>query len=209
MGAYRLDKKEFRRYCLQRLKGIPKNRRYIYDKRIMKLLEQVIELYQPKSILFYLPLALEADIRQLIYKKRKKLKLFVPFIVGESFKMVKYRLPLTHNGFNIYEPSNSSLVQKRVDMIIVPVVGVDGNFKRVGFGKGMYDRFYETLSKKPVVVFVQRSKCHTDQKITDSYDIRADYYITPKKIQMLGKNNDNRDHSSRRRSLSRWSSCIF
>lgn len=204
-----MDKKNFRRDCLKRLKHVPKNRRYIYDKRIIKLLESVIRLHQPKSILFYLPISLEADIRQLIQKERKKLNIFVPFIEGESFKMVRYRLPLKRNSFNIYEPSNSHLVQKRVDMIIVPVVGVDGNFKRVGFGKGMYDRFYEKLPQKPVVVFVQRAVCQTDKKITDSYDIRADYYITPKKIQMLGKNNDNRDYFGRRRSHSRWSSSIF
>lgn len=204
-----MDKKNFRRDCLKRLKHVPKNRRYIYDKRIIKLLESVIRLHQPKSILFYLPISLEADIRQLIQKERKKLNIFVPFIEGESFKMVRYRLPLKRNSFNIYEPSNSHLVQKRVDMIIVPVVGVDGNFKRVGFGKGMYDRFYEKLPQKPVVVFVQRAVCQTDKKITDSYDIRADYYITPKKIQMLGKNNDNRDYFGRRRSHSRRSSSVL
>jgi 5-formyltetrahydrofolate cyclo-ligase len=63
-------------------------------------------------------------------------------------------------------------------MIIVPVIGVDRYYKRVGFGKGMYDRFYEKLKKKPVVLFVQRKRCYTKEVVSSSYDISADFYIT-------------------------------
>jgi 5-formyltetrahydrofolate cyclo-ligase len=154
-------------------------------------------------------MAIEVDLRKLIYKYRKKLNIFVPFIERESFKMVKYRLPLKSNSFNIYEPPNSQKVFKRVDMIIVPVVGVDGDFKRVGFGKGMYDRFYEKLKNKPVTIFVQRKKCATKSIVTDSYDIHADYYITPKELIFRGKNNDNRDITSFRRSPHRGSRSLF
>jgi 5-formyltetrahydrofolate cyclo-ligase len=101
--------------------------------------------------------------------------------------MVQYRLPLKRNSFDIYEPPNSKKVQKKVDMIIVPVVGVDGDFKRVGFGKGMYDRFFEKLQKKPIVIFVQREKCFTSQKVCDSHDIYCDYYVTPKDIIVRGR----------------------
>jgi len=61
----------------------------------------------------------------------------------------------------------------------------------------MYDRFYEKLQKKPVVVFVQRVKCKTGHIVTDSYDIHADYYITPKELIKIGKDDVNRDYSSR------------
>ena len=182
-----MDKKCFRKKCLKRLKAISKNRRYINDKLVNFKVDKVIQKHKPKSILFYLPLSLEVDTKSLIYNYRKKLKIFTPFIVGESFKMVQYRQPLRCNSFNIYEPSNSQIKFKRVDMIIVPVVGVDGNFKRVGFGRGMYDRFYEKLKNRPIVVFVQRIKCHTKKKITDDYDVRCDYYITPKEFIKLRK----------------------
>jgi len=203
-----LDKKSFRKECLNRLKGLPKNRRYIYDKLVTKKVESVIAYHQPKSILLYLPMSIEVNLQNLMSVNRKKLKIFTPFIEGESFKMVQYRLPLKRNSFDIYEPPNSQKVYKRVDMIIVPVVGVDGDYRRVGFGKGMYDRFYEKLKIKPVTVFVQRVKCKTQKKVTDSYDIRADYYITPKEL-IIGKNNDNRDHFSRWRSRGRRCSSIF
>ncbi len=182
-----MDKKCFRKKCLKRLKNSLKSRKYINDKLVEFKIVKVIQKHKPKSILFYLPLPFEVDTKSLIKNYRKKLKIFTPFIVGESFKMVQYRQPLRCNSFNIYEPSNSKIEFKRVDMIIVPVVGVDGNFKRVGFGKGMYDRFYEKLKNRPIVVFVQHIKCHTKEKITDDYDVRGDYYITPKEFITLRK----------------------
>jgi 5-formyltetrahydrofolate cyclo-ligase len=175
-----LDKNSFRVESLSRLKRIKSNRKYIKDKFVIKKLDEIIESLNPKSILFYAPLNLEVNLTQLMNKYRKKIDIYLPFIEEKSFKMVKYRLPLKKNSFNVLEPKNSYFKIKNVDMIIVPVVGVDGNFKRVGFGKGMYDRFYEKLKKKPVVIFVQRVKCFTNKKITDGYDISADFYITPK-----------------------------
>ena len=195
-----MDKKSFRKYCLNRLKSLKPRRRYINDKLVARKIEKIIAYHKPKSILFYLPMPIEVDLQAIMKQKRKKLKIFVPFIEGESFKMVQYRLPLKRNSFDIYESPNSQKVLKKVDMIIVPVVGVDGNLKRVGFGKGMYDRFYETLKNRPVTVFVQRVRCHTQIKVTDIYDIQANYYITPKEL-IYRKKYDNRDN------FSWWRSC--
>ena len=175
-----MDKKRFRKESLKRLKNVSDNRRYIKDKFILKKLDEIIKYLKPKSILFYAPLKSEVNLMPLLKKYRKKIDIFLPFIEEKSFKMVKYRLPLKRNNFNVLEPKNSYFKIKDVDMIIVPVVGVDGNFKRVGFGKGMYDRFYEKLKSKPIVIFVQRVKCFTKERITDAYDISADFYITSK-----------------------------
>jgi 5-formyltetrahydrofolate cyclo-ligase len=204
-----LDKKTFRRYCLNRLKCVPQSKKYIKDNLVTQKIAKLIALKKPKSILFYLPMNIEVDVQKLMRVYRRKLKIFVPFIEGESFKMVQYRLPLKSNSLNILEPPNSQKVTKRVDMIIVPVVGVDGDYRRVGFGKGMYDRFYEKLKSKPVTVFVQRKRCKTQIKVTDSYDIQADYYITPKELIDTGKHDDNRDYTSRYRCLNRRCCRIF
>ena len=99
-------------------------------------------------------------------------------MIGQSFKPVPYRLPLKTKKFAVKEPNFSNRMVK-IDMAIVPVVGIDKLDKRIGFGKGMYDRFYEKLKSKPIVIFVQRVKCFTKDRITDAYDISADFYITP------------------------------
>ena len=177
-----MGKQRFRKGCLKRLKASPLGLRYAKDKKIAKKIDSIIQKSKPKSILFYLPMDLEVNLVSLMDKYKKKLKVFVPFIVEESFKMVEYRLPLEKNSFGILEPKAHFLAQKNVDLIIVPIVGMDRNMQRVGFGKGMYDRFYEKLRQKPIVVFVQREACVSPKKVCDSHDIQCDYYVTSKEI---------------------------
>jgi 5-formyltetrahydrofolate cyclo-ligase len=169
---------------LARLRHSPKHLHFSKDKKISQKIEKILQKHQPKSILFYLPLSLEVSLNSLLKKYRKKVKIYVPFIEGESFKMVEYRLPLEKNSVGILEPKMHSLAQKNVDLIIVPVVGIDKNMQRVGFGKGMYDRFFEKLQKKPIVVFVQREFCHSSDKVCDKYDIKCDYYLTSKETNI-------------------------
>jgi 5-formyltetrahydrofolate cyclo-ligase len=99
-------------------------------------------------------------------------------MVGKSFKMVSYRLPLKKKKFGIYEAGNSYKIIKNLDLAIVPIVGIDKDFKRVGFGKGMYDRFFDSLDKKPYIIFVQLKLCKTSKSVCDSYDIQGDMLIT-------------------------------
>ncbi len=139
----------------------------------------------------------EVDIRPLFRHLRGRRKIYVPFMEGKSFKLVQYRLPLQKKRFGLYEPKNSHFFMTKIDMAIVPVVGVDGRFRRVGFGKGMYDRFFASLGRKPLTIFVQLAKCHTKEKITDDYDVQADIYITPEDIIVRGKHYDNRNNNRR------------
>lgn len=175
-----MDKQRFRTKCLKRLRSSPQAQRYAKDKKIASQIEKFLKKKSAKSVLFYLPMDLEVNLHQLLGKRRRYTKVFVPFIEGESFKMVEYRLPLEKNSFGILEPKAHHRRQKKVDLIIVPVVGIDGNMQRVGFGKGMYDKFFETLQKKPIVLFVQRDSCKSTKHLCDSYDIRGDYYISSK-----------------------------
>jgi len=92
---------------------------------------------------------------------------------------------------------NSHFYLSKIDMAVVPVVGVDGKLRRIGFGKGMYDRFFAKLKEKPITVFVQLMKCYTKQNITDDFDIKADIYITPEDIIFRGKHYVNRNYYRR------------
>lgn len=198
-----MDKKIFRQKCLKRLRLESGKYNRAKDHRVLLQIDRIVSLHRPASILFYLPMPMEVDISELLRRYRGKYKIFVPFIVKESFKMVLYRLPLVRNRYNISEPRTSHLKSDNVDLIIVPVVGVDGACKRVGFGKGMYDRYFQSLKKRPgrepIVLFVQRVKCYTKSIVTDSFDMTADYYITPEETLYRGRNHDNRNRHTRGR----------
>lgn len=143
-------------------------------------LKGLIDYYNPNSILFYLPMAHEVDLLPLLVKERKKRKVYVPFMVGNSFKMVAYRLPLIRGRYNIKQTKNSFKKIDKVDMVIVPILGFDATFRRIGFGKGMYDRFFARLKRKPITIFVQQETYYTPSIISDDFDVKADYIITDK-----------------------------
>lgn len=193
------SKKElFREFAKAKLKKYSNSSRIKRDKYVVDALEELIKVNNYKNILLYIPLKNEVDIMPLIKKIRGKTNIYVPFMEGVSFKMVKFRLPLFKKSFNIKEPKNSFRITPKIDLAIVPVLGVDGAFKRIGFGKGMYDRFFESLKSSPEVVFVQLGECFTANKLCESHDIRADIYITPYKTKIRRGKNDNRNKYSSR-----------
>ncbi|MBU3013818.1 5-formyltetrahydrofolate cyclo-ligase [Poseidonibacter lekithochrous] len=171
-------KSDFRKSCIKRLKFTSVTSKYYKDKIVIKKLENFINRSKAKNILLYIPLGIEVNVNPLINKLRKNKNVYVPYMEGESFKIVKYRLPLQKKKFGIKEPNNSFLKPQKIDLAIVPIVGVDAIGKRIGFGKGMYDRFFDRLSYRPTLVFTQLVLCKSDKILSESYDIQADYIIT-------------------------------
>ncbi len=172
-------KSDFRKTCIKRLKFDSRFLKYKKDKKTVKELKKLIDIYKPKNVLLYIPMDMEVDVLPLINSLRKsRINVYVPFMVNDSFKLVKYRLPLEKKRFGIKEPKNSFCFQKEIDLAIVPIVGVDKLCKRIGFGKGMYDRFFDRLNYKPTVVFTQLTLCKAKEILTNKYDIQADYIIT-------------------------------
>ncbi|QOP46013.1 5-formyltetrahydrofolate cyclo-ligase [Sulfurimonas paralvinellae] len=176
-----LTKSQFREKCLKKLSSSGHIRKNYSTYLLNRSLLRELSAKKRKNILFYYPLQNEADIRKVLQKMRKKHNVFVPFMVGKSFKMVPFRLPLKKKKFGILEAGNTLRDIKKIDIAIVPVVGVDGNLQRIGFGKGMYDRFFEKLQKRPYTIFIQPELCYTKEKICDAYDVTGDMLLTPTK----------------------------
>jgi len=180
-----LTKNSFRQICLKKIKKASQHNKFYKNSLINKLLIKELEHVKSEKklkILFFYPLPYEADILKVLKKMRQKHDVFVPFMQGESFKMVPFRLPLKKKKFGILEAGNTLRNINKIDIAIVPAVGVDGNLQRIGFGKGMYDRFFARLKKKPYTIFIQPKLCHTNKMICDSYDVACDILITPDKI---------------------------
>ena len=154
--------------------------KYKKNKTIVKKLTNLIKNDKAKNILLYVPLGIEVDINPLIValRKEKNKSVYVPFMENDSFKIVKFRLPLCRKKFGIKEPNNSFFRPRKIDLAIVPVVAIDALNKRIGYGKGMYDRFFYRLGYRPTIVFTQLVLCKSDKILSNDYDISADYIIT-------------------------------
>jgi len=177
-----MDKAEkksiFRKKVLNQMKKSRINN-YKIDKILIKRVYKFIKKRKIKNIMLFIPLKTEPNIAPLIKLLREcGYNLYVPFIQEESFKLVKYRLPLKKRKFGIKEPNYSYINIKNIDLAIVPLLGIDITLRRVGFGKGMYDRFYSKYKKNiKETIFLQREIYFSNIILTDSYDISANYFF--------------------------------
>ncbi len=176
-----MGKETFRKQALQRLRCRAGIRGYRQDKRAVEALKRFLSRINVRSVLLYIPLPIEVDVRPLIaWLRRRGVAVYVPFMEGESFRLVKYRLPLRRRRFGIYEPKHSKQHRKKkIDIAIVPVVGIDSTGRRIGFGKGMYDRFFgRERHNIQQTIFVQKELCRSPVPVTDDYDVKGDFLIT-------------------------------
>jgi len=178
-----MDKKSFRRICIERAKRRRERNAFKIDKLLNQRLYAYIKTKKSQVIMLYLPLKIEVNIYPLIRRlRREKKTVLVPFMEGESFSLVKCRLPLQRKQFGVKEPKNSNIYNRKIDLAIVPIIGTDSTMRRVGFGKGFYDRFFQKHYKKiNDVVFVGREYCYSSEIITDDYDVKGNIYFTSKK----------------------------
>lgn len=171
-----MNKQMFREQSLRKLRALSPTRRYWIDKQINHLLYSYLRERGVRCVMLYVPLGIEVDVSPLIRKlRRDKVEVLVPLMEGESFRLVKYRQPLRTKKYGVKEPKFSKQFRtKKIDIAIVPIVGTDESLRRIGFGKGMYDRFF--INEKrwiDEVLFVQRVLCMSDVLITEPHDVKA------------------------------------
>lgn len=90
---------------------------------------------------------------------------------------------LNLNEFDIPEPTNGKKIpSESFDYVFVPLLAVDKNGFRVGYGKGFYDRFLKTC--KPSCKFIGLHLFDLEDEIEDKEktDIPLDILVTPKEI---------------------------
>jgi 5-formyltetrahydrofolate cyclo-ligase len=170
-------KTAFRQAALRCLRSVIRGRARMEDRRLLAQLRSLILERHPRRVLLYLPLKLEVDVRPLIGELRRRgVEVYVPLMEGPSFRPVKYRLPLRKRRFGIYEPKNSRQYRpKKIDIAVVPIVGTDPTLRRIGFGKGFYDRFFEKEKRHiEEIIFLQRRLCRASRVLTEAHDVRAD-----------------------------------
>lgn len=131
------------------------------------------------AILSYKNFKNEVDIEEVNkYISAKGIKLFFPRVEGEMmnfYESIEDKFVISKYG-NLepvgdtpkYENYNFSRT-----LALIPTVAVDGNLRRIGFGKGYYDRYFENLNEI-IKVAVVYSWQIIDEKICSDYDLKFD-----------------------------------
>ena len=180
-----MKKSELRKKYLQKRKSLS-------EKEVFKLshaiFDNFISYFKPlpnQRIHIFIPIEKFKEINTQIfidYFLSRNIDVFVPKVVDtelisvQIFKDSKFQT----NNWGISEPiSNEDSGILDFDFVITPLLYCDKNGNRVGYGKGFYDSFFESISKKTKKIGV--NYFNPDENIDDVWenDIPLDYLVTP------------------------------
>ncbi len=149
---------------------------------VFALLEQTPAFMMADRILVYHSLPDELSTLEFLDKWHTRKHFFLPRVNGVNLDILPYDRTRLHLGaFQIEEPDGDEITPvDSIEMIIVPGVAYDHNGRRVGRGKGFYDRLLAT--SHAVKIGVSYDFQLIDEIETEEHDIPVDIVITDRKV---------------------------
>jgi|GEM_PF-1903589 len=132
------------------------------------------------SMLVFFPLPDEPDLR-LLYSRwqAKGLRLYLPRMVGDDLEVCRYDSDedLREGPFHVLEPTGKAIGKEElesIDVILVPGMLFDKEGRRLGRGKGYYDRLLATMKGKAHTIGVCYESQVVDELPVEEHDIRVE-----------------------------------
>ena len=169
---------------MQKRRALSDEDRKTFSRKICDTLSSLDEFKNAKCIFSYKASFDEADPDYLSTEG----KTFC-YPISYAGGIMDVRIPASENGweegkFGILSPNkeNSVLVKpEEIDLVIVPCVGFDEQKKRLGHGKGYYDRYLpQCVNAKKIAIAFEAQKL--DEVVTDQYDVEMTHVVTENAI---------------------------
>lgn len=135
-----MNKVELRAKCLEERKKL--NTKAISAKIVKDLAEaHILDNYEHIGI--YYPIGAEINVLDIINLYPQK-SFYLP-ITRENISFLKYKPgdTLIKGPFHTMEPIGAEISRDEIECFIIPCVGISKNKRRIGYGKGYYDRYLE------------------------------------------------------------------
>ncbi|MBD8084259.1 5-formyltetrahydrofolate cyclo-ligase [Chryseobacterium caseinilyticum] len=178
-------KAELRKKYLNKRKALSNDEAFVFSEKIFT---NFVDYFKPESgqkIHIFIPIEKFNEINTHIfidYFLTRNIRVFVPKIVDmklisvEIFSETQFEI----NNWGISEPvSIEDSGISDFDFVITPLLYCDVKGNRVGYGKGFYDSFFESISEDSKKIGV--NYFNPDECIDDVWkdDIPLDYLVTP------------------------------
>jgi 5-formyltetrahydrofolate cyclo-ligase len=140
-------------------------------------------------VALYLPFDGESDTAALMAAARRRgVQVFVPVISHRRHARLRF-YPLTgatvpgEYGISVPRLRSTPISPQWLDLIVIPLVGVDGEGRRLGMGGGYYDRALAFRRRRrcwkgPHLVGLAFDCQRTSVKFADAWDLRLDSLAT-------------------------------
>ena len=178
------EKKLFRADIKQKILAIPEQEKEIISKKIFDFLIQIPLYKKAEKIALYYSDKFEVDTCGLIeYSITQNKEVYLPKC-GDDGRLQFYRVfsldGLSLNCYNIPEPSVGKEYMGNFDVVTVPGLCFGLNGKRMGRGKGYYDKFLK--NKKETKIALYYHQLLSDDIPTDGGDVPVDIIISQKGV---------------------------
>jgi 5-formyltetrahydrofolate cyclo-ligase len=154
-----------------------------------------------KKIALYLPFDAETDTSKLlIAARRRHIQVFVPVVVDRRRGLIRFyplagKLRRGAYGLAVPQRTRHPLAPRCLNLIVVPLVGVDAVGRRLGLGGGFYDRalaFRRLMRHRwgPHLVGLAFDVQRTCEPFAEPWDIRLDSVATESGLHRLTTHNE-------------------
>lgn len=181
-------KAELRKKYMQKRKALSINEAFLLSE---KILNHFLDYFKPEKgqkVHVFMPIKKfnEVDTRIFIDAFLEKgIRVFVPKVVADDLIPVE----ITENtvfetsSWGISEPvSSEDSGELHFDFVLTPLLYCDHKGNRVGYGKGFYDGFFQSISAASKKIGANYFS--PDESIDDVWenDIPLDYLVTPTEV---------------------------
>ncbi len=144
------EKNALRSFFKEKRKSISKDRRQYAAVELFEKTYPILIEYE--YVLSFASLPEELDTKLLNQKLCEEKRLVLPKLIDDEIHLYEVHdlSKLEKSRFNILEPSHKGkkrLEPKSIGCALIPGLGFDSAFHRLGYGKGHYDTFLATTPK--------------------------------------------------------------
>jgi 5-formyltetrahydrofolate cyclo-ligase len=180
-------KKDLRKIYLEKRMTLSKDEVNFLSEKIFDKFILQFNIIENQKVSIFLPISKFNEINTLEFIKflwSKKVNVFIPKIIDKDLISVKFtpETILIENSWGILEPLSNQNEETVFDYVITPLLYCDSFGNRVGYGKGFYDKFFQTINsdaKKIGVNYFAPTDIIDD---ISELDVKLDYLITPDEI---------------------------
>ena len=180
-------KKDLRKIYLEKRMTLSKDEVNFLSEKIFDKFILQFNIIENQKVSIFLPISKFNEINTLEFIKflwSKKVNVFVPKIIDKDLISIKFTSEtiLIENSWGILEPLSNQNEETVFDYVITPLLYCDSFGNRVGYGKGFYDKFFQTINsdaKKIGVNYFSPTDVIDD---ISELDVKLDYLITPDEI---------------------------
>ena len=154
---------------------------------VQKALVSSAEFAGAKVLALYAPIHNEVDTALVFAEAVVSLKtVLYPAVVGEGLvlRRVIEQEGLRKGAFGIPEPEGAADLYdpRQADLIVIPGVVFDLMGKRIGYGKGFYDKTLHFLEGRGKLVGFCYDFQVVDEIVDEPHDVKMDLLITEKRV---------------------------